>query len=564
MNKNKYNSLMSAMIHKMKRIDVVLVTAIGIGLCFRLLLWKATRFMISFDEANYLRLAAHARGIDCLSLLHPYWSPFYPFLVWCFSPFFQNMESAGRWVNVLAGTGMIPLMYMWSRRLFGSASARITALMVAIYPTLAFHNTSVMPEALYSLSGILGMFLGWRALVRQQWRDGLFAGICWGAAYLSKPEGIGFIFVFGVCSLFWKIVIKNKISWMKTAALVLVTTGGFLILASPYLIYLKRSTGTWTISTKSFLNQQMEASVAFNEGPVKDPFFHVTSDNRYLPYDMGMHFGNFHELKSLTESKERIVRLSFRKYILKYFKNLYQLMKETLPQLFGIVLLIFFILGFFDSTYPSQKFLIFYLLLFVGFYWFGMVPLFHVNARYLMPLFPVFFIWIGRGNCVLYRWFTQLSMHKWRFSRQISVALTSILFLGGVFLIEMGAIINRSRPDPGMWAQPLELKEAALWLKSRVESPPRLMTLNKAIDFYAGQYDMTQGASFSYDSIKKNVSYARHRGCEYLVFTSRYLHWFENLKPLVGDTDPPDIERIYDKTDFQGVRAVIYRLKDSE
>ncbi|MBN2104181.1 glycosyltransferase family 39 protein [bacterium] len=551
-------------IHKIKRLDPVLLIAVGGGLIFRLLLWKTVRFMIGFDEANYLRLAGHALGTNILDVLHPYWSPFYPFAVWCFSIVCRNPETAGRLVNILVGTGMIPLMYLWSRRLFGSASARITALMLAVYPPLAFDNTAAMPEAIYSFAGLSGMLFGWHALTRHRWGYGLLAGICWGFAYLSKPEGVGFLIVFGIFSLIRRMFLRKRTSWKKTGIVVLVTAAGFLCMASPYLVYLKQSTGIWTISTKGMLNQQMEASVTFNDAPVKDPLFHVTSDNRYLPYDMGLHFGNFHELKSLDESKERIVQISLRKHIIKITKNLYQLMKTTLPQLFGLVLLIFLVLGFFNSQVRFQKFLVVYLLLFVGFYWFGMVPLFRVNTRYLMPLVPVFFIWIGHGSLVFYHWLMQLSINQRRFSKRGSAACIFILFLGGVFLLEISPIFNQRHPGPEMWAQPLELKQAATWLKSRTDHPPRLMTLNKAIDFYAGQYDMTQGASFSYDSIEKNLAYARHRNCEYLVFTSRYLPWFENLKPLISGSVPPGLERIYDKINAQGIRTVIYRVKDSQ
>jgi 4-amino-4-deoxy-L-arabinose transferase-like glycosyltransferase len=556
--------ILSKTIDKIKQTDPVLAAAIGLGLLFRLFLWKTIRLMIGFDEANYLRLAGHALETDLRAVFHPYWSPFYPFVVWCFSLVNHHLEAAGRWVNVLAGAGLIPLMYAWSRRLFGSVSARLTALMIALYPPLAFADTSVMPEALYSLAGISGMLLGWRALAKNRWGSGLAAGICWGAAYLSKPEGIGFLIVFLALSLIWRIIRRTMISWLKIGVIALAATTGFLCLSSPYLIYLKQSTGAWTISTKGMLNQQMEAAVVFNDGPVKDPFFHVTSDNRHLPYDMGMHFGNFHELKSLSESKERMVQLTVEQYFLKIARNLHQLIRECLPRLFGVGLLIFFTLGFFDSCYPSRKFLLLYLLTFVGSYWFGMVPLFHVNIRYLTPLLPIFFIWIGHGSRMVYQWLAQLSIRGRRISRPISAIVVGALYVGGVFLIEMAPVFNQRNPGAAMWAQPLELKKAALWLRSRTEKPPRLMTLNKAIDFYAGQYDMTQGASFSYDSIQKNLAYARHRGCEYVIFTSRYLSWFDNLKPLVGDSDPPGIQRIYDRTNDLGIRAVIYRIEDNE
>lgn len=544
--------------------DPVLAAAVVTGLLFRLLVWKYSRWMIGFDEANYLRLAGHALETDLSALLHPYWPPFYPFGVCCLSPLFHNIETAARWVNVLAGTGLIPLMYAWSRRLSGPVSARLTAWMLALYPPLAFDSTAAMPEAVYTLAALSGMLLGWRALNRREWSGGLAAGLCWAAAYLSKPEGIGFLLIFILFSLIWAIGRKDRAARVKTAICAISAIAGFLILASPYLLFLKQSTGEWTISTKGMINQQMRAAVVFNDGPVRDPFFHVTADNRHLPYDMGLHFGNIHELKSLSGGRERFVSISLRKHAVKIVRNLYQLIKETLPQLFGIGLMLFFTLGFFSTHDHFRKWPVFYLFLFIGAYWFGMVPLFHVNSRYLMPLFPVFFIWMGRGGRALYERIREFPAGKRGLSSRISVVIAALFYLGPVFLIEMGPVAGQSKPGSAMWDPPLELKAAALWLESRSEDPPRMMTLNKAVDFYAGQYDITQGASFSYDSIEKNLAYAKHRGCEYLVFTSRYLPWFENLKPLVGPVDPPGITRIYDAAGDENIRAVIYRIEDPE
>jgi len=559
------NTMMKCAITKiLKRFDPIVLTAVVLGLVFRLLLWKACRFMISYDEANYLRLAGYAMQTDLSGILHPYWSPFYPLMVWCFSLFHQHPEIAGRWVNILAGTGIIPLIYIMGRKFFNVNSARLAALIVAFYPPFVFDSTSAMPESVYTLTALSGILLGWRALSRQRWQPGLAAGLCWGATYLAKPEGIGFLAVFIMFTLGWWLVHRHQFQILKAVSILLITGTGFFILAFPYFLYLKNATGVWTISTKGMLNQQMQASVVFNDGPVKDPLFHVTADNQHLPYDMGLHFGNFNELKSLSDGQERIVHLSLSKYAFKYSRNIYRLLKEAIPQLFGVILFVLLVAGFLSPEAASQPGFLIYLFLFVGFYWFGVVPLFHVNIRYLMPLLPLFFIWIGEGMRTLFHRLSHLAGMQCRTAKWWIGAGLGLIMTAGVLLPETGVILKQNQPSPDMWAQPLELKKAALWLKSTCEHPPVLMTLNKAIDFYAGQYNMKKGASFSYDSVEKNLAYARHRGCEYIVFTSRYLSWFENLKPLVADTDPPGLEKIYDSTDTRGIRAVIYRIKEPE
>lgn len=538
--------------------DWVLVGVMGAGLIFRFALWKAFRMMISFDEANYLRLAGHAMQTNLLAILHPYWPPFYPFLVWCFSVFGSSPETAGRLVNIIFGTSLIPLVYYWTNRIFSKNEARIAAAAAAFYPPLAFDSTSAMPETIYSITALTGMIFGWLAISRNKWHAGLLAGICWAFAYLAKPEGIGFLIVYLLfLSACW-IIRKNIISaYVKTGIMVCM---GFLVVASPYLIYLHHSTGHWTISTKGMVNQQMEAAVAFDDGPMKDPFFHVTKDNQYLPYDMAMHYGNFHELRTLADGREHLMHISIRHYVIKYAQNFYQLLKETIPQLFGILFLIPLILGLFSPVANSQKVLSVYLLCTIGFFWFGVVPLFHVNIRYLAPLFPLFFIWIGTGFQVLYRYIAGLISGP-LVRKQAIASLLLVLLAGGILIPELAVIARNNRPGTNMWAPPLELKSAGIWLKKHSDVPPRLMTLNKAIDYYAGQFDMKQGASFSYDPVEINLVYAQNRQCQYLVFSSRYLTWFKNLTPLVEDVDPAGLKRVYDKHDSTGIHTVIYQLE---
>ncbi len=542
--------------------DKSLAAAIGAAVVFRILMWKATRSMISFDEANYLRLAGAGIQDGLGAVVHPYWSPFYPLLTACFSWITHHPEATGRSINILAGAGILPILYHWTRRFFGAVAARWTVWFTALYPPFAFGDTAAMPEPVYTLTALLGMALAWRALNRLRWSYALAAGLVWGFTYLTKPEGIGFVIIFTVYGMAWLILRRRIVSSLRTGLVILTVLAGFLAAASPYLIYLKKQTGQWTVSTKGMLNQQMEAAVAFNDGPMKDPFFHITSDGRYLPYDMGMHFGNFHKLNAISEGQDRIVSISVSRLLLKYGQNCYQLYKETLPQLFGLILLMLFASGFFTIYDAAGKRRLIYLGLFVGGYWFGMVPLFHINIRYLMPLFPVLFIWTGAGSSRLGQWFAETCCTGMQAGKRRMAVLFQLILLSVVILPETAVIVRQNRPGPDLWAQPLELREAGTWLKEHTESPPRLMTLNKAIDFYAGQYRMTEGASFSYDSVDRNIVYAKTRHCDFLVFTSRYLSWFPNLRPLIAGPVPESLEKVYEKSDSYGITVVIYRLKD--
>jgi 4-amino-4-deoxy-L-arabinose transferase-like glycosyltransferase len=541
------------------------------ALLFRVFIMLRSQFVVSFDEPHYLCLAASLISNGIRGLLHPYWTPFYPLCIALFNVFLHNLELAGRLVNILTGSLMVLLVYRISLMLFGRKEALLSAMAIAFAPAIAANSTNVMPETLYTMLGIGGIVVGWVALERKRWWLFGITGALWGAAYLTKPEGVGFLMVY-LCILGIISIVSRKhhvrMSFVRNSAMVLV---GFLLLASTYLIYLHQTIGRWTITTKGIVNQQMEAVVLLDIGGMKDPLFHLTEDNRVLPYDMAFHFGNFHELFKNEEGRQRIIYPNVFNYAEKFIKNFYHVERTSVPQLFTTVLFVICTLGLFSTLRDRKRAsLTLYFLSFVVFFWFLIVPVFHVNERYLLVLLPLCLAWFGKGILILHSWIIALIKTIWgsMSSKQyfwISWAAVLTWILTFYFVPECAKVAVVRKYNKDMWVQPMELKEAGAWLKNRNVRPPVLMSINKAVDFYAGQYDMRKGASFSYDSVDRNLRYARFRGVDYVVFSSRYLGWFPNLKPLVEDANPcPGLERVYDKTDPVGIRTVIYRLLPEE
>jgi len=545
-------------------------TLLGIFLAavvFRILLMMKARWAIGFDEAHYLRLAGSFLEKGIPGLLHPYWPPLYSACIGFVSLFIGNLEMAARILNIILGSSIVFVIYHLTKRFFGRKESILTALLFAFYPPLAFSHTNVMAETLYTFLGLTGILMGIHSFQYQKIKWAVFAGLCWSGCYLVRPEGVGFLFIYmgflGVWFL-WDIFEKRS---LRKLVLILVSLFSFLLLAGPYLFYLKQDTGHWTLSTKGEVNQQLEASVVFHESqPVKDPFYHLTADNQFLPYDMAYHFGNLKELASSQEGEKRVVNISLKNYAEKYMRNFYRLIRYAIPETVTVLFLLLFTLGFFTRSYKSDDGpFVFYLGANVVFFWFVLIPLFHLNTRYLMPLFPLVFVWSGPGLIVFFNWLKEIFRHtQWSKGaaslKNKMVLFLTICFLSVTYLPEMGKVLILSKNNPEMWHDPIELKAAGLWLKDQQESPPKLMSLNKAVDFYAGQYDMKQGASFSYDTIDRNVAYALHRKVDYLVMTERYLEWFPNLSPLFEEQPHPQLQKVYERTTAAGLRTVIYRL----
>ena len=535
-----------------------------LAISFRILILIHYRHAISFDESHFIRLAGNFSEKGIRGVLHPYWPFLYPFLISFFNLLIGNLELSARILNVLSGAFLPVLIYWLTDELFGKKEARLAAILVALHPILVYNNTNALTETLYSAAAIGGILVGWKALKTHKIKWMCMTGILFGGSYLFRPEGVGFLVVFlGFLTIQ---VILKKIKLLIGTKMLIAIILGFIIVSSPYFLYLKKSTGKWTLSTKGMVNQQMESAVYFNEGEIKDPFFHLTEDNQYLPYDMALHFGNIQELTKLHEGHQRIVHISIGKYLKKYFMNMSQLFRKTIPEFITLTLLIMLIIGFFTKSYSlDQWWFVSYLVAYFIFFWCLLIPLFHVNQRYLYPLFPLLFIWISKGCWFLYGWILDNIREIFKFKkmpnskRNAIVIISCIVFVG--FIPGWVKLLLIQPDNTGMWTEPVELKRAGLWLKENTSHPPVLMSLNKAVDYYAGQYDMRKGASFSYDSLNRNLEYAHHRGVEFIVVDSRYLDWFPNLKPFFEiNGEKKELELVYKDNRPLGIQTLIYRL----
>jgi hypothetical protein len=582
----------------------------------RVVLAAGFRFAVSFDEAHYLRLAAGFTERGLPGLLHPYWPPGFPAVIaLCRVPGF-GFETAGRLVGILSGVAVVGFVYKTAEDLFGRREAAVSALLFAIYPSVAFDATAVMPESLFSALSLWGMRWGWQALLgkRSVFAAGA-AGLAWGFAYLAKPEGVGFLLVF-LAAAFAVLIAGgsrpvrpdrgrsgagltgqggagrghsgpgrsrqflsgkrlsrhglNPRSRIRIPVIAILAAAGFLAAAMPYLGYLHGLTGRWTLSTKASVNQQLESAVYFKNEANPDPFFHLTSDNRMLPYDMAWHFGNLDELAAKPEGKNRVVAFDASQMAVKYARNFYRVVKNRLSEALGLVVLVLFATGLFGAR-PDRRRLLetAYLLAFAGFFWFVVIPMFHVNNRYFQPLIPVCFVWAGAGAAALAGWFGGGLRVLWprnriRSGRAGAVLSAAFVFAFGV-IPETARLAGIRADDPAMWADPVEMKAAGRWLAQNAGPAAVIADVNKAVDFYAGQMDMRKGASFSYDPVDRNIAYARHRGCRYLVHSSRYRTWFPSMDPVFEKEGlPPGLTLVYASDVPAGVRTVIYRIDPAD
>jgi 4-amino-4-deoxy-L-arabinose transferase-like glycosyltransferase len=520
------------------------------------------RFAIAFDEVSYLKLGVSGYLNGIRDIFHTYWSPLLPAFIAFTCNFLGDYEFAARLVSVLAGTALIFPVYFLGKWVYDNKVGITAAGFVALFPPLAFQSTQVLSEPIYMLAASCAVLFGLRMLIEGSWRQAAFAGACSAFAYLAHPQGIGFLLVL-IAWLLYGLVFRpfqpNGLGVLIPLVALLIS---FLAVSAPYLLYLKQQTGTWTLSAKASANMQMDAPKT-EEG---DPFRSLDPSNRVVPVDQIFHQGNFLQSGQSAPGPIREVRIA--PMIGKYIKNIADILKSAIPEFLTTLPMILLGIGLLGRGWqPKQGVLLLYLLSFIAFYWFGVIPTFHINLRYFTPLWPICSIWIAKGALEIHGWLSSdIAFPKSRWVRGISsdklaAAVVFSAFLGLTFLPEIGRVASRRPDSTQYWADPVDQKIAGLWLKEHAADPKVVMSRYHTADIYAGNFEIAQSVTLPRSSLDRVLEYARYRGVRYLLLNERYIEWYPQMRFLLSGTNgQSDLNLIYRDVDQGGLTTVIYEI----
>ncbi|MFQ5706571.1 MAG: ArnT family glycosyltransferase [bacterium] len=533
-----------------------------VAFLFRIMLMHY-RFAVTFDEVNYLKLgvSGHLKGLS--QVLHTYWTPLLPALISVSCSIFSDYELAGRMVSILAGTLLVVPVYYLGKFVYDKTVGLIAAGFVALFPPLAFQSTQVLTEPVFMLFATSAILFGLLMLKRYSVGFAMLAGLATGILYLTHPQGFGYFLLIAFWILFGAatrlFLIKPLRALWMIVPFVLLSFG----LSAPYLLYLKHKTGTWTLSAKASANQQFES---FSGQGNYDPFRAWDPEKKIVPIDLIYHQGTF--LNATDGEENSISEVHFGPFLKKYVKNVYTMLKSAIPSLLTLFPLMLLGVGLVGSRWKNQQGkLFFFLLSFIAFFWFGIIPAFHITERYLTPLLPVCAIWVAAGAVQAHSWLQEYHPLK-KVARKIklrpeglaAVALVAAFAIFS-FLPELGRIVSRRPGDTDFWADPVEQKQAGLWLKENASGAKIIMSRNHAVDFYAGSYDITQSVTIPTSDLQGVLEYAKYRGVNYIVLNERYESAYPDLRELFQTEQPiPGLRLIYNKKYPAQLITKIYRL----
>jgi hypothetical protein len=222
--------------------------ALTILIAFALRLYLSlTSFCIAGDGVAYLAMAREFAAGAPAKALASVFSPLYPWIIAIAHRLIPDWELAGSLVSTILGSAAVATVYAMTREAFARDDLAIgAAALVAIHPDLAAYSASVRTEAGFVFLLTAAVWLLIVALKRRRIAIAVAAGLVGGLAYLYRTEAIGFaLFAAGFVlagALWWR---RWSFQWAIVAAAAFTT--GFLVVASPYLIYLRETTGHWSI-----------------------------------------------------------------------------------------------------------------------------------------------------------------------------------------------------------------------------------------------------------------------------------------------------------------------------
>jgi 4-amino-4-deoxy-L-arabinose transferase-like glycosyltransferase len=191
---------------------------------------------------------------------HSLFPPLLPMLLAVLSPLAGDAEHAMRLVNMLAGIGLVPLMFRVGRLLGGAESGLFAALLVAAHGLFVALSAATYSESTFSF--VLALALQWVLLVTKEGRarHAALAGVALGCAYLIRPEAAGYAAVAAVWVLGSGVLTRRSLRLGFRHAFILVILAAAV--AAPYVGWLSMKSGYLRVEGKGLFNGIIAARMA--------------------------------------------------------------------------------------------------------------------------------------------------------------------------------------------------------------------------------------------------------------------------------------------------------------
>jgi len=509
------------------------------------------------DEPFYLWLGRNwltGQGYSFTGYSDVHHTPMYPLLSGLFYLLTGDLELASNICYVLFGVLLMVPVYLLAKELYNRQAGYASVALMAIYPAVAtaplFWGTLTEPPYYFFVySGLLATLLAMR---RERAACHLLAGICFGLAYLTRPEAIAYLAVGGGVLALVRLF-ERRLFTRETLGALLLYAIGFLLLFGPYAFYVYQETGSWMVSEKAGVT--FVTCIGLSEGDTQ------AFDQATWGLDSTGLEVFFFSRESYHVSMIDVIRAYPNEFVQLFLRNVRRFIGSLLStRLFSYYLLPLMGLAFFKRVWDKKR-LKGELLLLASLAPVGVFLLFFIQDRYIATLLPTLVIWLGLGTYELGVWLKgtveHMLSHRPSLSRWWSgvwAALPTLLLIAFLAFLQPRIIgqytsIDSFRP---------EHKTVGLLLQDEVSPDTVVMSRYPAIAFYAGaRWEPTPNAEY-----EQVLAYARHVGADYFVLDEVETR---ELRPQLAfllreDARPPELDLVLVDESAKG-KLAIFRFR---
>jgi 4-amino-4-deoxy-L-arabinose transferase-like glycosyltransferase len=177
---------------------LLLIMALAFGLRIFLVLYPE---VIHNDGVEYIR---YAKEVLAGNWTGGKANPGYPVLIALVYTLIKNYELAGIWVSVIFGVLLVIPVFYLAKEIFNERVGIISGLVAAVHPLLYLASGSVLTESTYHFFIVTSVLFGWYAFSKGRFYQVLLFGLFTSLAFLTRPEAIGFLFIFSMWAFFLK------------------------------------------------------------------------------------------------------------------------------------------------------------------------------------------------------------------------------------------------------------------------------------------------------------------------------------------------------------------------
>ncbi|MDP9237769.1 MAG: glycosyltransferase family 39 protein [Chloroflexota bacterium] len=146
------------------------------------------------------------------------WPPGYSLTLGVVFKLFGASLTAGKVLNVVYGTLMIPLVFLLARRLFNGTVALVATALFAVYPANIFWSSVLYSDTVFTLPFLMATVLLVYAGPRPARLQALAFGLALGYATIIRPPAI---VVLGAAATYWLMRAEPKSAVLKPVAIAL-------------------------------------------------------------------------------------------------------------------------------------------------------------------------------------------------------------------------------------------------------------------------------------------------------------------------------------------------------